>query len=412
MSDKGLFREQALFSQRSDGTGNAVYDQPVSLRLLLLMIVSAFVAVLVYAATAHVNQTVIVRGFVSSAEGEIKVYSPRAGQLEELHVHNGDLVHRSQILATVAEQGVDRQGQDVRLRSALYVDEQIRQIRKRLTLGQQRLELQALLANNKRTSLDRELDIRQEEHRLVLWQLDNVQSEFQRIEQLNLGHLVSDSELASAESTLLSMQKNLQMSQLNLDATLARKDELETQQQLENIRLADESLALAFTLSQLMQRREEMQLEHSFAVPAPVSGRVENLLNRSGDFLNPRQPLLSIVPVEPTYKALMFLPSRALGKVEAGQQVTLIYDAYPLYEHGSFQGRVQNISATPIDPREYLIPLDISEPVYLMEAELLQGHEELALRPGMQFSAELIVGSQTILYSILKPLRVLESRFR
>lgn len=412
MSDKGLFREQALIARQEEGTGSVVYYQPLTLKLLLILLVLAFFAFIVYASLADINQTVLVRGFVSTTDGEVKVYASRPGQLDSLHVQNGDVVHKAQVLASVVENGFDSEGHDIRLQSAQYLEEQIGQLSSRLALISERLLLQERLHRNRRQALDDELEVRQSEHDLAGWQLENARNEFSRLEQLNIHRAVSDSELAGAESGLLSMQKNRQVSQLSVNLVESQRNDLETQEKLENIRLLDERLALAFNLSQLRQRRDEMRLEHRYSLIAPVAGRVENLLNHSGDHLNSRQPVLSIVPLQPSYKAQLFLPSRALGKVAEGQTVNLIYDAYPLHEYGSFQARVASISATVIDPREYLIPLDVNEPVYLLQADLLPGHHTLALRPGMQFSAELMVGSQTILKSVLKPLRTLENRLK
>jgi len=412
MSSDGLFREQALIFQQGDTAGPAVFYQPITLRILLMLMVAGFVSVLFYAATAQLNQTVTVRGFLSSNEGEIKIYGDRYGMLEEIKVENGDIVSESTLLAIVKDNGFNRYGDDISARTSFYVDEQITQISERLELSHERLKLQQSLGTGRRAALEQELDGRYEESRLVAGQLENAEAEFSRMQKLGAVHLISDSELTHAETSLLAMRKNFHLTQLSVNTVAAQRSELDTQQQLDLIRLLDENLALAFTLSQLQQRKQEMQLEQGYSLIAPAAGRIENLLNRTGDYINPRQPLLSIVPLEPSYKAQMFLPSRAVGKVAPGQQVTLIYDAFPLYEHGSFSGRIHSISATPIDPREYLIPLEINEPVYLLEAELLDGHSDLALRPGMQFSAELITGSQTILSSILKPLRTLESRIK
>ena len=412
MNSEGLFREQALIFQQGDTAGPAVFYQPLSLRVLLLLIVAGFLSVLFYAATVQLNQTVAVRGFLTSNEGEIKVYGDRYGMLEEIRVGNGDIVSEATLLATVRNNGFNRYGDDISARTHLYVDEQISQISERLQLNHERLKLQHSLGNGRRAALDQELDGRYEESRLVAGQLENAEAEFSRIQRLGAVHLISDSELTNAETSLLAMKKNFHLSQLSVNTVAAQRAELDTQQELDLIRLLDENLALAFTLSQLQQRKEEMELEQGYSLIAPTAGRIENLLNKTGDYINPRQPLLSIVPLEPSYKAQMFLPSRAIGKVVVGQEVTLIYDAFPFYEHGGFRGRIHSISAAPIDPREYLIPLEINEPAYLLEADLVDEHPNMRLRPGMQFSAELIVGSQTILSSILKPLRTLESRIK
>jgi membrane fusion protein len=179
---------------------------------------------------------------------------------------------------------------------------------------------------------------------------------------------------------------------------------------LEQSRLADEQIALQVNLSQLQQRKQEALYEQEFAITAPVSGRINNLMLASGDQLDPRRPFVSIVADAPAYEAQIFVPSRALGKLRTGQVVLLNYDAFPFQQYGSYEAVVSSIGTAALDPREYLIPLDVSEPVYLIKAELPLDQNVLNLRAGMQFSAQLVTGERTILEGIFEPLTALARR--
>ncbi|MBU2099517.1 MAG: HlyD family secretion protein, partial [Gammaproteobacteria bacterium] len=179
---------------------------------------------------------------------------------------------------------------------------------------------------------------------------------------------------------------------------------------MEQAKYKDEQMAMKVSLSQLIQRREEEKYEQYFSVTAPASGRINNLLQTEGDQLDSRRPFVSIVADKPTYEAQIFVPSRAVGKIASGQRVLLNYDAFPFQQYGSQEAIIRSIEAAAIDPREHLIPLEINEPVYLIKADLVPDTHGLNLRPGMQFSAQLVTGEKTILQTIFEPLTLLGRR--
>jgi len=62
-----------------------------------------------------------------------------------------------------------------------------------------------------------------------------------------------------------------------------------------------------------------------------------------------------------------------------------------------------------LDPREHLIPLELNEPVYLARARLMQQTvgepgSGAQLRSGMQFTADIVTGRETILQRVMSPL--------
>ena len=113
-------------------------------------------------------------------------------------------------------------------------------------------------------------------------------------------------------------------------------------------------------------------------------------------------------------QALLYVPSRALGELRRAQQVLLAYDAYPATVYGYFPARIERIAETVVDPREHIFPLDVQEPIYLVRAtpELFSApHQgQLSFRSGMQFSAYVVIGRQSLLQRLLSPLQRLRRR--
>lgn len=414
MRDK-LFREEVLLTQHDHFFGDPVFHLPLSLRVLLLSAVALFVVIVSFAALASIKQTEHVRGYIYASNGEVKVYANRAGVIHQLYVSNGDLVSQGQTLAALTEPGYDQSGDPVKQRSVLHIEQQIAQIEDRLSLSLTRQQLAMDQLQRRQSALGEELLIRDDDYSLTSQQLEVAQAEYARLEALRERGAISDSELAQGRHALIATTKSYQSVRLAQHNTRRLLQDSNHESALELARLEDEQIALQINLSQLRQRHEETRYEKDFALTAPVSGRINNLLLSHGDQIDPRRPFVSIVADKPDYEAQIFVPSRALGKVKSGQTILLNYDAFPFQQYGGYEAVVSSVATSAIDPREHLIPLDVNEPVYLIKAALIDvvptGHQDgLNLRAGMQFSAQLVTGERTVLQGILEPLSAVARR--
>lgn len=404
-----LFRPQVLTTQHDNIFGDPVFYQPFSLRVLVLAGVTFFVVLAGFAASASIKQTVSVRGFIHVANGEVKVYANRAGVIDQMFVSNGELVQHGQILAFASEPGHHITGDAVRQASILHTDQQIARVEDRLTLSEDRQRLAQEQAKRRQAALSEELQIRADDLRLSAEQLEMAEDDYARLVALQSRGAISDNELSQGKNVLINIRKSFQNVRIAQQSTRRLWQDSGHDAQLEQAAYKDEQLALRISLSQLRQRRQEMLFEQQFAVTAPVSGRVSNLLQSNGDQLDIRRPLVSIVAEKPVYEAQMYVPSGALGKLEQGQQVLLSYDAFPVQQYGTFEAVIESIATVAMDPREFLIPLEINEPVYQIKAKLAP-QPGLALRAGMQFSAQLVTGERTLQQSIFEPLTAMARR--
>ncbi len=81
-------------------------------------------------------------------------------------------------------------------------------------------------------------------------------------------------------------------------------------------------------------------------IRAPIAGRVSSLQATVGKPADPRQLQLSIVPDGSTLQAELFVPTRARGFVRPGQEVRILYDAFPYQRYGTHRGQVDDVSQT------------------------------------------------------------------
>ena len=122
---------------------------------------------------------------------------------------------------------------------------------------------------------------------------------------------------------------------------------------------------------------------------SPVSGRVQDIYYRTGEWAAPGQPVVSILPAE-NIKVRFFVPEPSLGALRTGQTVGIQCDGCP----ARVPATIRFISAT----AEYTPPVLFSEKnrhrlVYLVEA-WPQPKAAALLHPGQPVSVSLNLAGQ------------------
>lgn len=404
----GLFRQEALLASAGSRFGNHVFHQPLSVRLLVTGVTLVFLGFVTFAVLAQIKQTELVRGYLTPTAGEIKLYSSRAGIFSAIHVSEGQLVSKSAVLATVADTQFDVGGNQASTVLLEHVEQQIRQWQERMQALQSRSLISEEQLRSRIAGFEKELLLLQEEFSVVQKRIDLGQQEFESSIVLVERGAISTREHNQVASNWYSIQQMSTSVRLNLQSKQLALEEARQQLAMQPLALEDELLLMQSNVTQLQARRDEISTQGTFTITAPADGVVANLVSRAGDTADPRMPFMTLVPADYHLQALLYLPSRSVGEVEIGQSIMLSYDAFPYQTHGTYAAIIASISAAAIDPREFLIPLELGEPVYLVHARIEQqsvtDSVERALRPGMQFSAEIITGSQSILQRLLSPL--------
>jgi len=402
-----LFRIEAVRASAGPKFGNPVFYQPVSVKILITVLSIIFILFLLFAASAQIKQTQLVRGYLSPLEGETKIYSPRAGIFQQIISHEGQYVEEGDILATVTDTEFDAAGKQTSSVLLEHLDQQKTQLLDQLNLVHQRAQLNAEQLLSRANAYERELALLHEENQVLMHRLDLAEKEYNSNQILLQSGAISLSEHNQKLSVYYNFLQTSKTNLLQIEGKKLSLTDARQQLKLHPMLIKDELLSVEGMLSQLSARRQELESSSSFTITAPFDGNIFNLLSSAGNYADPRVPLLTLIPATYTLEAVLYLPSRALGKVAIGQELMLTYDAYPYQTWGHFRALITGISETVMDPREFLIPIELPEPVYLVKARLLQQYLNdptlRQLRSGMQFSAEIHTDTQTILQRIFKP---------
>ena len=409
-----LFRAQALQRDLHTEAGEPVLYQPPGLRVLFVMFTGLFLALLTFAATAQISRTEVVRGHLSMDAGVTRVHAPRAGVVADLLVQEGSVVARGDTLILVDAGLTDAIGQQAHAlvrgqlalqATALQQQRQLLQVREQTGVAHLESRLAALRS---------ELTLREQQEALLGERLAIAGQALQRSARLLESQVTSAAAHGQvveaqviARQALLAHTLETRQREEGLAALLQEKAQL-------TLEIQNERLRLALAISQLAVQAQEREVQQEFSISAPVAGSVGTLLVESGSQVEPGRPVLSLLPSAGTLVAQLFVPSRAAGRLQVGQSLLLSYDAFPRNIFGSFPATVSSLSGATVDPREFQVPFDTPEPVYLVEAELAltleDGEAALPLRAGMQFTAQIVTGRQTLLARVTAPLRALEQR--
>jgi len=145
-------------------------------------------------------------------------------------------------------------------------------------------------------------------------------------------------------------------------------------------------------------------------VTAPSGTRVAAIPVRPGETVAPGETIAVLIPEGGHLIAELYLPTRAVGFIEPGQEVQLRIDAFPHQRFGTAQATITSVSRTVLAPEEAAIPgLALAEPVFRVEAALDQTEIEaygdvIPLQPGLIVSADIIIDRRNLIEWLFDPL--------
>ena len=186
-------------------------------------------------------------------------------------------------------------------------------------------------------------------------------------------------------------------------------------QNLQNERIDAEGQYL-----KLQQEWEKQTHRHGLLeLKAPQEAIVKDLATRSvGSVLAPGTVVMTLVPRNEELQAEVWVTSLDAGFVRAGQPVQLKFAAYPFQKYGMVQGRVrhvspdsselpqaQNLERKKADQEHVPPPTGFRALVALDRPHLQLDGTKYPVTPGMQLTAEIHLGTRTVLEYLLSPVQ-------
>lgn len=416
-SHLSLFRPEVFEHRRFRLHGAVILRGAAAGWILIALLGSTVGAAAIWVSTGHYARTELVIGRLVPEGAMTRIVPTRPGVVARLAVREGDRVRVNHPLATiVVEQGSADRADPVAAglgaldRQSGLIDRQIALSRQAQEDQSARLIATIAQARTEMASLGREIALQQ---RVVASARDSFEPLTEAVEKgfysrlqyegRRQQYLGAQSQLAQLEAQRAQVAGQLRQAEVDR-AALPRQTA---------IRVTD----LQTSQATLVQKRVELEGSRSYVITAPVAGRVSALQVMRGSTISGQTPLMSIVADGSRLVAELYAPSRAIGFARVGQDVRLMYDAFPYQRFGSFPGRIIAISHTVLAPNEVDAPIQgqLREPVYrvrvaLGDQAITAFGQRVPLQPGMTLAANLVLDRRTFLDWLLEPINAVRNR--
>jgi len=403
-----LFRSEISEQQQQRLLGSISLAQPLSIYLWssALLVVLALVLSLLLFAEHHRKENV--QGYLVPDKGLIRVRSPLAGSIANIHVREGQTVAEGDILVSIIRSRNGAAGAEL---SVLLTD----RFQQRIALTEKAIDQNGKLLINKLKSNRSLIESLQskilnlaEQKRLSMLKLELQKSRFKMQQSLHqAGHLPRLMLDQSQEAYLSAQQIAAQLRQQLLSL---KQDRQFAEAQMEQL-----TIQFSLTTSQLQQARAELdqqlgevQTAYSSVLRASESGVVTAVQVAVGQSVDASSSLLTIIPEGSHLIAELLLPTRSIGLVKTGDPARLRFDAFPYQQFGLVAATIIQIDRALLMPGS-ATPWPLREPVYRVRAVLSQqtigrAQQTYPLRSGMQVQADILLEKRRLLDWVLKPL--------
>lgn len=407
---RSLLRQEAIeFQHHHRQWGQVVLLQPLPIRIMAWSITAAAGLVVVFLLLAQYARKETVIGYLTPTSGTVKIFAPQQGTINAIYVEQGQRVEEAQPLMRVATSQIAANGEDVNATLlntlTLHKDSLARQSaaeeqrtvseQKRLTamiggLETELVHLRAQIAlQNERTQISERLlaNIAQLVPKGYISELEKRRREVDLLEQ---------------KQNVTALSQQLAARQNQLTETRYALDQLPTYME-EKIQL------LRNELTATEQRIAEINGRRAYIIRAPIAGRISTLQASVGQTANPQHLQVQILPAGSVLQAELFVPTRAIGFVRVGQEVKILYDAFPYQHFGTYRGRITTVSQTMLMGSDVSTPVEIKEPFYKVTVALDRPDidaygERITLQPDMLLRADIILERRSLMEWLLTPL--------
>ncbi|MFL4973539.1 MAG: HlyD family efflux transporter periplasmic adaptor subunit [Microvirga sp.] len=409
--DRQLFRQQAIDFQRHHRQwGDVASLQPLSLKVATWFVAAVVALLIGFLFVAQYARKETAVGYLTPTKGTAKVFVPRRGTVKEVHVADGDTVKEGQPLLTIETDQIAADGMDVNATQLDSLGLQKDLLAKNIKAEEQRAgsERERLTAASR--GLETEIAQLRGQIKLQSERLEVTQDDVATGEQLRSKGFMTAVEFRRRQVAALEQKQVLS----GLNQQLAAKQNQLTEarfslKQLPTV-MAQKVQALRNELSAAEQRMAEIKGRGAYVIRAPSSGRVSTLQATAGQNADPQRLQLEIIPEDSVLQAELFLPARAVGFVETGQAVRILYDAFPYQHFGAYRGRVAKVSQTILTSADAAGPIKLNEPAYRVTAVLERPDidaygKRVALQPDMLLKADIILERRSLISWLTTPLR-------
>jgi len=405
-----LFRREALEQQSQRLAGAVSMAVPMAWHLTGYLMAAVLVAVLIFLSTASYSRIVSANGVIMPDKGIAAVIPPRSGVIMQMMVSDGDHVRAGDELIAVRSEDYLVSGEsasqkvaEMLQRQNASIDAQLAEVKNDEISQTEQFSAQISGFETQITKLEGQIALQQDLIR-------SIETDVERIRGLVSKGIVPQRDVLLREDSLTERRQQMAV----IESTLAerRSDLSDARRMLDQVkaRANEKTAALEAQREDVNRGMATNEQSRAYIIRAPVPGTISGLTAKTGEAVNPQQPLMSIVPEKAVLHAQLDVPNAAIGFVALGQDVRLAIDAFPYQSFGTIGGRVSSLSKSPVSRGADRASLNYLVRVDLDRQDIVAYGKEQALFPGMTLSARIATARQSLLEWLFEPLYALQRR--
>ena len=403
-----LFRQEVIEDRRERLTGTVVAAVPPGSRLYTAIVAGVALALIALLMFGQYASKVRVRGSVAHGGGIARVYSPASSEVRQLHVSEGDRVTQGAPLVTISmTQGRVGGGEGV-------ADQLAELQRQDLELARQQ-GLASSLGSSEATALEQQkasftesIASLQRQRALNASQIALAEANTRRTVRLAAEGAGTQRQVEESRATLLARRLDLETVTERLISQRESLRAIDSQVAARRIGSSQSQSEIAVRRAVLAEQRAALARLDRLVLTAPLAGTVGDIAARVGQRAQADTSLVTIVPDGSRLEVQLYAPSSAIGFVQPGQEVRLLFDAFPYQKYGAGRGTVTFVSDVLTEPTALDPGLGITEPVFRVRVAIdprgLSGAAAgRPMRAGMTLSANLVLQRRSLWEVFLDP---------
>ena len=404
-----LFRQEAIdFLQQRQSWGEVVSLQPISSKILSWTLAGLVAFILAFISIAQYARKETVTGYLTPTFGTAKIFVPQQGVIKEVQVNEGQDVAEGEPLLTIVTSQITSNGDDVNATVLAVLTQQRDVVERQIAAEERRTASEHDRLASTIKGIEGETAQLEDQRTIQNERLQLSESFVSTGATLIAKGALPAIELKRREQAALEQRQHL--ASLDQQITGRRTQLADARHTLDQLPIvaAERVRVLRGDLSWIEQRIAEVDGRRAYVIKAPTSGRVSALHASIGQVADPRHMQLEIIPLDSTLQAQLFFPTRAFGFVRPGQQVRILYDAFPYQKFGTYRGSVTKVSQTILTSNDATGPITLKEPAYRVtvapERPDIDAYGlKMPLQPGMLLKADVILEQRSLMRWLLDP---------
>lgn len=409
-----LFRPEALTAASSE-VGRPIAALPISWALLGGLLGAMVIGFAIFLSIGTFSRKETANGIVRAVGGDIRIEATAPGIASHVTVAEGQNVRAGETLLIVSTPRNDAGGRPLNETMIDSLGRDLAGLETRMDSLQQGADVERTGAASRLAALQGELAAAKAQETTAAQRLTLAEDAFTRLAP------VAEKGFISGEAVRRRREEVLMLRQAVTDARGVQSriagqiSDVKTSEARRPLVLLEEHGQLQDAIARIRRERDSYIGQRGYSIKAPADGTITALQISNGQSVAPQRQLMTLSRPGAAVLAEIFVPSRAIGFLEPGQEVKVRYDAFPAQRFGVATGNVRSIASTILRPEEVQSAVKVEEPVFRVLIELDDAHvraygKAYRIRPGLALSASITLDRRTFAEWLLDPIIALRGR--